>query len=213
MKKYRCTICGYIYDEAVEKIKFEDLPDDWKCPLCGAPKSLFEEVKEEQEPAKEKNTVNNEEQEKREELRELTNYEISLICSNLARGCEKQYLEEEQKLFRELAEHYESKEKSKEGTLNDVANELTEDNNKFKSAMNIAEKYQDRGAKRIITWASKTTNIMKVILENYKNKGTDYLKNTKIWVCDICGFVYIGDVPPEICPICKVPKLKILEVK
>ena len=47
MKKYRCTICGYIYDDAKEKIKFEDLPDDWKCPLCGAPKSLFEEVQEE----------------------------------------------------------------------------------------------------------------------------------------------------------------------
>ena len=46
MKKFRCTICGYIYDEEVEKIKFEDLPDDWTCPLCGAPKNLFEEVKE-----------------------------------------------------------------------------------------------------------------------------------------------------------------------
>ena len=46
MKKYRCTICGYIYDDEKEKVKFEDLPDDWKCPLCGAPKSLFLEVKE-----------------------------------------------------------------------------------------------------------------------------------------------------------------------
>ena len=46
MKKYRCTICGYIYDEAKEGVKFTDLPDDWKCPLCGAPKNLFEEVVE-----------------------------------------------------------------------------------------------------------------------------------------------------------------------
>ena len=46
MKKYRCTICGYIYDETVEKIKFNDLPDDWACPLCGATKELFEEVSE-----------------------------------------------------------------------------------------------------------------------------------------------------------------------
>ena len=53
MKKYRCTICGYIYDDAKEKVKFEDLPDDWKCPACGAPKSLFEEVKEEKEEIKE----------------------------------------------------------------------------------------------------------------------------------------------------------------
>ena len=47
MKKYRCKICGYIYDETKEKVKFNDLPDDWTCPLCGAPKSMFEEVIEE----------------------------------------------------------------------------------------------------------------------------------------------------------------------
>ena len=46
MNKYRCTLCGYIYDEAEEKVKFEDLPDDWTCPLCGAPKDAFEKVEE-----------------------------------------------------------------------------------------------------------------------------------------------------------------------
>ena len=46
MKKYRCVVCGYIYDEAVEKIKFKDLTDDWTCPLCGATKKDFVEVKD-----------------------------------------------------------------------------------------------------------------------------------------------------------------------
>ena len=46
MAKYRCTICGHIYDEDLEKVKFEDLPNDWVCPLCGAPKSLFELTEE-----------------------------------------------------------------------------------------------------------------------------------------------------------------------
>jgi len=44
LKKFRCTVCGYIYDEALEKIKFSDLPDDWQCPVCGVPKTEFEEV-------------------------------------------------------------------------------------------------------------------------------------------------------------------------
>lgn len=149
----------------------------------------------------------------KEDLRELTNYEISLICSNLARGCEKQYLEEEEKIFRKLAKYYEEKEQSKEGTLNDVKDKVIEDINAFSNAMNIADKYQDRGAKRVITWATKTSNMIKYIIENYEKNGIDYLKNTKIWVCDICGFVFVGDVPPEVCPICKVPRLKILEVK
>ncbi len=52
MKKYRCTICGYIYDEAIEKVKFSDLPDDWQCPLCGAPKSLFEELRDDEDEKK-----------------------------------------------------------------------------------------------------------------------------------------------------------------
>ena len=43
-KKYRCLLCGYVYDNAKEKIKFEDLPDDWQCPLCGASKSAFMEI-------------------------------------------------------------------------------------------------------------------------------------------------------------------------
>lgn len=52
MKKYRCKVCGYVYDP--EKgdpdsginpgTPFEKLPDDWVCPICGAEKSDFEEV-------------------------------------------------------------------------------------------------------------------------------------------------------------------------
>lgn len=46
MEKYRCTLCGYIYDNAKEEVKFEDLPSDWKCPLCGASKEQFEKIEE-----------------------------------------------------------------------------------------------------------------------------------------------------------------------
>ena len=38
MNKYVCELCGYIYDEEAEGTKFEDLPEDWVCPLCGASK-------------------------------------------------------------------------------------------------------------------------------------------------------------------------------
>lgn len=43
-KKFKCPICGYIYDEAEEKVKFSDLPDDWVCPVCGSEKSEFIEI-------------------------------------------------------------------------------------------------------------------------------------------------------------------------
>jgi rubredoxin len=49
MKKYVCDVCGYIYDPAegdpdsgiAPGVAFEDLPDDWVCPVCGAPKEDF----------------------------------------------------------------------------------------------------------------------------------------------------------------------------
>ena len=44
--KYVCTICGHIYDDSVENVKFEDLPDTWVCPVCGVGKDMFEPVKE-----------------------------------------------------------------------------------------------------------------------------------------------------------------------
>ncbi len=44
MAVWRCTICGYEYDEDAEGKAFADLPDDWECPMCGAPKSEFEKV-------------------------------------------------------------------------------------------------------------------------------------------------------------------------
>lgn len=45
-EKYKCMICGYIYDDSVEKVKFADLPDDWKCPICGVGKDMFKKIEE-----------------------------------------------------------------------------------------------------------------------------------------------------------------------
>ncbi|MEN8156701.1 MAG: flavin reductase [Bacteroidota bacterium] len=39
--KYECAACGYIYDEAQEEKKFNELPDDWMCPVCGSDKEDF----------------------------------------------------------------------------------------------------------------------------------------------------------------------------
>lgn len=51
MKKYICDVCGWIYDEQIGDpangiepgTKFEDLPDDFECPLCSVGKDLFSE--------------------------------------------------------------------------------------------------------------------------------------------------------------------------
>lgn len=42
--RYRCSVCGYIYDPAAEGASFDQAPDDWKCPVCMAGKDAFEPV-------------------------------------------------------------------------------------------------------------------------------------------------------------------------
>ncbi len=52
MKNWECTVCGYIYnpkigdpENGIKPVKkFEDLPEDWVCPECGAEKDQFEEM-------------------------------------------------------------------------------------------------------------------------------------------------------------------------
>jgi rubredoxin len=44
MAKYECSACGYVYDEDEEGTKWEDLPDDWVCPVCGVDKSFFNKI-------------------------------------------------------------------------------------------------------------------------------------------------------------------------
>ena len=52
MSKWQCTVCGYIYDPAegdpqsgvAPGTAFEDLPEDWVCPICGASKKDFEKI-------------------------------------------------------------------------------------------------------------------------------------------------------------------------
>ena len=54
MKKYKCLMCSYVYDPVVGDLDngiaadtaFEDLPDDWVCPQCGAEKDQFEPIED-----------------------------------------------------------------------------------------------------------------------------------------------------------------------
>ena len=52
MSRWQCTACPYIYDPAVGDPEngvppgtpWEEVPDDWVCPVCGVPKGLFSEI-------------------------------------------------------------------------------------------------------------------------------------------------------------------------
>lgn len=54
MKKYQCIVCGFVYDPVEGDpdsgispgTAFEDIPDDWECPVCGVTKEDFEPLDE-----------------------------------------------------------------------------------------------------------------------------------------------------------------------
>ena len=111
MAKYVCSVCGYVYDEAkgipeagiAPGTAWENLPENWVCPLCGATKDEFVKEGESAKPAVKKPLPVIEHS---EDMKELSSLELSAICTNLARGCEKQYKPEEAVLFNELAGYF-----------------------------------------------------------------------------------------------------------
>lgn len=226
MKKYVCSICGYVYDEATgieaagirPGTRWEELPESWVCPLCGASKDQFNltgadgEQKAAPSPAP---AAPEEESRGEEQLRELTAGELSALCSNLARGCEKQYRAEESALFTQLADYFKAKTPAPKAEETAQLLELVEGdlNRGFPAANAAAGENGDRGAKRALVWSEKVTKILNALLKRWEKEGPGMLEHTNLYVCDICGFVYVGDKPPELCPVCKVPGWKFSQIE
>ena len=207
--KYICQICGYVYDDAKEKVPFAELPDDWKCPLCGAAKSDFKP----EANGDEKKVVTAIEQVEAD-LEKLSAGQLAALCSNLARGCEKQYKQEEADLFRQLADYFTAVVPAvNDASVEKLAKELQTDADNYAAVRATADANADRGAARVCVWGEKVTRMLSSLVNRYLNEGEAMLKDTNIWVCTTCGFVYIGDTPPELCPVCKVPNWKFEKIE
>ena len=207
--KYVCQICGYVYDDAKEKVPFAELPDDWKCPLCGAAKSDF---KPEANGDEKKVVTAIEPMEA--DLGKLSAGQLAALCSNLARGCEKQYKQEEADLFKQLADYFTAVVPAvNDASVEKLAKELQTDADNYAAVRATADANADRGAARVCVWGEKVTRMLSSLVNRYLNEGEAMLKDTNIWVCTTCGFVYIGDTPPELCPVCKVPNWKFEKIE
>ena len=204
--KYICSVCGYIYDESSQAVSFSDLPNEWVCPLCGAPKALFN-VKEEEKTKVEFKAID-------EDLTELSIGQLAALCSNLARGCRKQYKEEETLLFDKLSDYFTASVKPIDDvTVEKLATKLSEDIDLYPSVRATVDSQKDRGAARVCVWGDKVTRILDSLVSRYLKEGEKMLEGKNIYVCSVCGFVYIGDKAPDLCPVCKVPSWKFDKVE
>ena len=208
--KYVCSICGYVYDEAKESAPFSALAESWKCPLCGAPKSMFAPEKKEESVKAPVVSLPFD-----EDMRKLSAGELSALCSNLARGCEKQYKPEQSQLFRQLADYFAAATPAVDNAdMALLAEKLQSDLSEgYPALRSAAVENGDRGTQRICVWGEKVTNILHSLLARYRSEGDALLEDTEVWVCTVCGFVYVGDVPPELCPVCKVPDWKFEKIE
>ena len=48
--------------------------------------------------------------------------------------------------------------------------------------------------------------MLQSLLGRCRAEGEEMLEHTGVYACSVCGFVYVGDAPPEICPVCKHPQ-------
>ena len=203
--KYICRICGYVYDDAKEKVPFEQLPDDWECPLCGAMKKDF---------VPESVTADTTSLQVETDLKPLNEGQLAMVCSNLARGCEKQYLLEEAEQFRKITEVLTKKVPPQDNAdVRELSELLKKDIELYPAVRKTADQNKDRGAARICVWGEKVTRMLDSLVDRYLSEGEVMLENTQIWVCTTCGFVYVGDSAPELCPVCKVPSWKFEKVE
>jgi len=149
-----------------------------------------------------------------EDLVEVDVSELGAICSNLSKACEKQYLNEEMKLFNELSSYFNSISPIKEtSNVEKLLELINKDIESYKGLKDYCIENNDRGAARVAVWGERVTRMLQSLVVRYLKEGETLLLNTSIYVCSVCGFVYIGDNPPEKCPVCGVPSYKFEKIK
>lgn len=218
MRKYICMVCGYDYDEAAGDksqgiapgTKWEDLPEDWVCPICGADKTMFELAggREEQKvtgPAPEAPVP--------QTTGGMSMKEQSILCSNLGKAGDKQHNAPLASLFDRLSQYFEAASQP-EGDLESAYKLVNEDiASRYVTAFNTGRAVGDRGALRSLTWGEKVSKIQANLLGRYLKEGDAAFEASQLFVCEACGFVYAGEEAPEMCPVCKVPRFKFNQVK
>ncbi len=149
------------------------------------------------------------------DVRQMTWTELAAVCTNLEKACTKQLRGEEAATFAKLAAFYEARQEPKsDATMQNLLALIDADlAGGYRTANEVAQADGDRGSKRALLWGEKATKLLKSLLVRYEKQGAKLTEDTGVFVCEICGFVYVGDAPPEVCPICKVPSFKIHPVR
>ena len=214
--KYVCKICGFIYDEATQDAKWNDLDTDWVCPVCKAPKEKFEAVAE---------TSTSKYAGTKTEKNLMEAFAGESMARNkytfFASAAKKAGYEQLAALYLETAdqekEHAKMWFKEFHG-IHDVDTNLEDaaqgENLEWTDMyVRMAREAREEGFEEL---AQKFEGVAKVeaahearykkLLESYKADKTFKGDAPLGWKCRNCGYVHMADEAPEVCPVCAHPK-------
>ena len=209
MVKYRCTICGYIYEG--------ELPEDFVCPLCKQPASVFEKI-EEEAPAESKNPYAGTKTEKNlmeafageSQARSKYTYfanvasregydQLAEIFLKTARNEQ----EHARVWFEELgnigttAENLAAAAAGENYEWTDMYDRMAKEADE-EGFHDLAERFRKVGA---IEKAHEERYL--ALLNNVEMQKVFEKSEETMWECRVCGHLVIGKKAPEVCPVCK----------
>ncbi len=149
----------------------------------------------------------------------------SAVFSNLAKACEKQFRTREAELCWKISGYFDG-EVPAQATQSDGAQEdahtmdlidfaarcAKDESSLFAATKGAAEEASDRGALRMAVWGGKVNAIQKSVAERAAKQGETLLQDKSIFVCEACGFIFIGQEAPEVCPVCKAPGFRFSKI-
>ncbi|MCS7132459.1 MAG: rubrerythrin family protein [Aigarchaeota archaeon] len=92
-----------------------------------------------------------------------------------------------------------------------IMGEEYEVNEMYPVYIEIARFQGDGAAEKSFRWAYEAEKIHAQLYreaKGYVDQGRDWPLRGKVWICPTCGHTYVGEEPPEKCPICGVPREK-----
>ena len=213
--KYICSICGYVYDETSEGTAFADLPDSWSVRsaglqrICSAPRRKLKQrlnrhIRIPQLPDHLSMSIRI----MPEKICISSPPENFPPCARIWPGDARNSTKMKKPVcFARLPLtsrrlHRTEPDGDLTHLLSLFENDLTIG---YPAVQSAAQTTGDRGTQRVCVWGQKVTVILNSLVQRYQREGSAFLRNTQIWVCSVCGFAYVGDTPPELCPYAKFP--------
>ncbi len=210
MPKYRCTVCGYIHEG--------ELPEDFKCPRCKQPASVFVRIEENEKPANKYAGTKTE----KNLLEALAGESMARNkYTYFARVAKKEGYEQIAEIFLKTAENEQMHARlwfEELGYLGNTAeNLLSAAKGENYEWTDMYERFAKDAEEEGFTELAEKFRRVAAIEKAHEERYRALLKNVELkrvfekdeevtWECRVCGNLVKGKSAPEVCPVCKHPQ-------